>query len=155
MAKTIVRKKYLVWYSDDNETKVVEFRTCDCFLDSILHFKKKYDGFDEKLIKDFFFDQIPSKVDIEDDVFLIFGKTSVVCCETALYQFDYRKFICHDKMYDECLAYEIECNCLYLLEKNLTCFNALCSNCQYNLIKMVSNRFIKIKNDNSLLRLPF
>ena len=40
MAKTIVRKKYLVWYSDDNETKVVEFRTCDCFLDSILHFKK-------------------------------------------------------------------------------------------------------------------
>ena len=97
----------------------------------------------------FFFDQIPSKVDIEDDVFLILGKTSVVCCETALYQFDYRKFICHDKMYDECLAYEIECNCLYLLEKKLSCFNALCSNCQYNLIKMVSNRFIKIKNDKN------
>ena len=55
MTRTIVRKKYLVGYSDDNEAKVVEFRTCDCFLDSILHFKKKYDGFDEKLIKDFFF----------------------------------------------------------------------------------------------------
>ena len=41
MTKTIVRKKYLVWYSDDNEAKVVEFRTCDCFLDSILQFKKK------------------------------------------------------------------------------------------------------------------
>ena len=54
MTKTIVRKKYLVWYSDDNEAKVVEFRTCDCFLDLILHFKKKY-VFDEKLIKDFFF----------------------------------------------------------------------------------------------------
>ena len=52
-------------------------------------------------------------------------------------------------MYDECLAYEIECNCLYLLEKKLSCFNALCSNCQYNLIKMVSNRFIKIKNDKN------
>ena len=54
MTRTIVRKKYLVWYGDDNVAKVVEFRTCDCFLDSILHFKKKYDGFDEKLIKDFF-----------------------------------------------------------------------------------------------------
>ena len=54
MTKTIVRKKYLVWYSDDNEAKVVEFRTCDCFLDSILQFKKKNDGFDEKPIKDFF-----------------------------------------------------------------------------------------------------
>ena len=54
MTRTIIRKKYLVWYGDDNGAKVVEFRTCDCFLDSILHFKKKYDGFDEKLIKDFF-----------------------------------------------------------------------------------------------------
>ena len=40
MTRTIVRKKYLVWYGDDNGAKVVEFRTCDCFLDSILHFKK-------------------------------------------------------------------------------------------------------------------
>ena len=52
-------------------------------------------------------------------------------------------------MYDECLAFGNECNCLYLLEKKLSCFNALCSNCQYNLIKMVSNRFIKIKNDKN------
>ena len=52
-------------------------------------------------------------------------------------------------MYDECLAYEIECNFLYLLEKKLSCFNALCSNCKYDLIKMVSNRFIKIKNDKN------
>ena len=134
MTKTIVRKKYLVSYSDDNEAKVVQVRTCDCFLDSILHFKKN---------------MVVLKVDIQDDVFLIFAKKSVVCFETALYQFDYRKFICHDKMYDECLAYEIECNCLYLLEKKLSCFNALCSNCKYNLIKMVSNRFIKIKNDKN------
>ena len=38
--RAIVRKKYLVWYGDNNVAKVVEFRTCDCFLDSILHFKK-------------------------------------------------------------------------------------------------------------------
>ena len=40
MTRTIARKKYLVWYSDNNGAKDVEFRTCDCFLDSILHFKK-------------------------------------------------------------------------------------------------------------------
>ena len=123
--------------------KLLNLELVIVFLIRFYTLKIKYDSFDEKLKKHFFFDQIPSNVDIEDDVFLIFGKTSVVCCETTLYQFDYRKFIFHDKMYDECLAYEIECNCLYLLEKKLSCFNALCSNCWYNLIKMVSNRFLK------------
>ena len=88
-------------------------------------------------LKELLFDNIPIIPDIANYNFLIYGKKSIACCETALYQFDYRKFICHDKMYDECLAYEIECNCLYLLEKKLSCFNALCSNCHYNLIKMV------------------
>ena len=40
MTRAIVRKKYLVWYGHDNVAKVVEFRTFDCFLDSVLHFKK-------------------------------------------------------------------------------------------------------------------
>ena len=100
-------------------------------------------------LKELLFDDMPIILDTTDDIFLIYGKKSFVCCETALCQFDYKKFISHNKMYDECLAYEIECNCLYLLEKKLSCFNALCSNCQYNLIKMVSNRFIKIKNDKN------
>ena len=38
MTRKIVRKKYLVWYGDNNVAKVVEFTTCDCFLYSILHF---------------------------------------------------------------------------------------------------------------------
>ena len=84
-----------------------------------------------------------------DDVFFIFGKISIVCCEAALYQFHYKTFISHDIMYDECLAFGNDCNCVYLLEKKLSCFNALCSNCQYNLIKMVTNTFIKIKNDKN------
>ena len=100
-------------------------------------------------LKELLFDEIPIIPDIADDVFLIFGKISIVCCEATLYQFDYKKFILHDKMFDECLAFGNECNCLYLLEKKLSCFNALCLNCQYNLIKMVSNRFIKIKNDKN------
>ena len=69
-------------------------------------------------LKELLFDEIPIIPDITDDVFLIFGKISIVCCEAALYQFDYKKFISHDKMYDECLAFGNECNCFYLLEKN-------------------------------------
>ena len=90
-------------------------------------------------------------VDVEDDVFLLFGRVCIVCCKTALYQFDfhYRRFVSHEKLYQDCLAYNIECNCLHFLEKNLSCFNALCSDCQYNFLKMVSDRFIKIKSDYS------
>ena len=149
MTRAIKRKKYLFWSDFDDKVKVVEFRVCDCFLDQISIFRNKLNSVGEFTddLKELLFDNIPIIPDIADDIFLIYGKKSIACCETALYQFDYRKFICHNKMYDECLAYEIECNCLYLLEKKLSCFNALCSNCHYNLIKMVSNRFIKIKND--------
>ena len=149
MTRTIKRKKYLFWFDFGDKVKVVEFRVCDCFLDQILIFRNKLSSVGEFTddLKELLFDNIPIIPDIADDIFLIYGKKSIACCETALYQFDYRKFICHNKMYDECSAYEIECNCLYLLEKKLSCFNALCSNCHYNLIKMVSNRFIKIKND--------
>ena len=151
MTRTIKRKKYLFWYNFDYKVEIVEFRVCNCFLDSILSFQNKLNSVGEFCddLKELLFDDIPIIPDITDDVFLIFGKISIVCCETALYQFDYKKLICHDKMYDECLAYEIEYNCLYLLEKKLSCFNTLCSNCQYKLIKMVSNRFIKIKNDKN------
>ena len=149
MTRTIKRKKYLSWYNFDDKVKVVEFRVCDCFLNS--SFQNKFNSFGEFCddLKELLFDDIPIIPDITDDVFLIFGKISIVCCEAALYQFDYKKVISHDKMYDECLAMDIECNFMYFLEKKLSFFKTLCSNCQYNLIKMVFNRFIKIKNDKN------
>ena len=78
-------------------------------------------------LKELFFDQIPIKPDITDDVFLLFGKISIACCRTALFQFDYRKFISHDKMYDDCLAYIVDFNCTYFLDKKVSSFNSLCS----------------------------
>ena len=151
MTRTIKRKKYLLWYNFDDKAKVVEFRVCNCFFDLILSFQNKLNSvgefYDE--LKELLFDEIPNIPDITDDVFLIFGKILIVCCAAALYQFDYKIFFLHDKMYDECLAFGNECNYFNLLEKKLSCFNALCSNCQYDLIKMVSKRFIKIKNDKN------
>ena len=56
MTRTINRKKYLLWYESnaDNGVKVVEFRVCDCFFDSVLNFKNNLDKFGEK-IKTIFF----------------------------------------------------------------------------------------------------
>ena len=138
MTKAIKREKYLFWYNFDGKVKVVEFRVCGCFFDPILSFQNKLNSVGEfygiiiLYLKELLFDEIPIISDIINDVFLIFCKISVVFCEAALYQFDYKKFISHDKMYDECLSFGNECNCLYLLEKKLSCFNALCSNCQCN-----------------------
>ena len=147
MKKTIKRKKYLFWYDSDEKTEIEEFRVCDCFQDPVLNFKNELNIVGEFCdnLKELFFDQIPIIPDIDDDVFLLFGKISIVCCRSALFQFDYRKFILDDKMYNNCLAYFIDCNCMYYLEKKLSYFDLICSNCQYNLVKMVSNRFIKIE----------
>ena len=81
------------------------------------------------------------------DIFSLFGKITIVCCRNALYHFFYKEDFNHDKLYDECLGYDIDMHCLYLLEKNLSSFSFICSNCQFNFIKNVSTRFIKLKND--------
>ena len=97
-----------------------------------------------------FFDEIPLHNEGNDcDIFAMFGKVYIVCCERALYHFWYKKDIQHEKNYDECLAYKTECNCVYSLDKKKL-FSFLCSNCQFNFLKIVSNRFKKIKNDWNL-----
>ena len=150
-----VDKKYLLWtvFDEDededsglNTFEIHEFRVCDCYLDWILYFqnKNKNTVFSEEFTTSFF-DEIPSNK-IACDVFSIFGKVTIVCCRRALYHFFYKEDVQHEKLSDECLGYDIECCCMYLLEKKLF-FPYLCSNCQFNFIKNVSNRFIKIKND--------
>ena len=121
--KLINRKKYsirtLFADEDDNAYKIHEFRVCDCYLDWILHFQFK----NKKVVFSAesaaaFFDEIPlDGVANDGEIFAVFGKISIVCCERALYHFWYKKDIQHEKIYDECLAYETECNCAYSLHK--------------------------------------
>ena len=100
--------------------------------------------FSEELITDFF-DEIPTDR-VDCDIFSIFGKVTIVCCRNALYHFFYKEDVHHDKLSDECLGYDIDCCCVYLLEKKLF-FAYFCSNFQFNFIKNVSIRFIRLKND--------
>ena len=102
--------------------------------------------FSEEFITDFF-DEMPTDV-VDCDVFSIFGKSTIVCCRNALYHFFYKEDVQHDKLSDACLGYDIDMHCMYLLEKTMF-FSSLCSNCQFNFIKNVSTRLIKLKNDQN------
>ena len=100
--------------------------------------------FSEEVMIDFF-DGIPTDV-VNCDIFSLFGKITIVCCRNALFHFFYKEDLQHDKLSDECLGFDIDMRCMYMLGKKMF-YSYLCSNCQFNFIKMISNRFITIKND--------
>ena len=153
MSYTICQRKYLLWaVFDDNDDefinfKIREFRVCDCFLEWTIRFQNVNRDvvFSEEIIEDFF-DAIPAERN-NYDVFSLFGEITILCCKNALYHLLYKEDLNHDKLADECLGYDIDMHCMYILERNLNNFSSLCSNCQFNFIKMVSTRFIKLKND--------
>lgn len=59
--------------------------------------------------------------------------------------FFYKDDINQEKMDSDCLADEIDMRCMYFLERSLF-FDYICSNCQLNFIKTVSEkRFTIIK----------
>ena len=153
MSYSICQRKYLLWaVFDDNDDefinfKIREFRVCDCFLEWTIRFQNVNRDvvFSEEIIEDFF-DAIPAERN-NYDVFSLFGEITILCCKNALYHLLYKEDLNHDKLADECLGYDIDMHCMYILERNLNNFSSLCSNCQFNFIKMVSTRFIKLKND--------
>ena len=136
-SKSINRKKYFIWSlfaaDDDDDAngynifKIHEFRVCDCYLDWILQFQfKNKDVVFSTEFATAFFDEIPLHGEGNDcDIFAVFGKISIVCCERALYHFCYKKDIQHEKIYNECLTYDTECNCTYSLHKKNVIFFSL------------------------------
>ena len=72
----------------------------------------------KKQYKKFFLTKCQGLLILKMMFFLLLGKVCIVCCEIALYQFDfqYRRFVSHEKLYQNCLLYNnTECNCLYFL----------------------------------------
>ena len=81
---------------------------------------------------------------------MIFADKCIVICEKTIYNYQSGFGFENVDFFDEKLSYEclvdlFECNCLYLLEKNLTHFPSLCFACRCNILQMVSVRLIKIK----------
>ena len=119
MSYSICQRKYLLWavFDDDDDElssfKIREFRIC--FFDWVIRFQNKNKNtlFFEDIITDFF-DAIPTDM-ISCDIFSLFGKITVICSKNALYHFFYKEDLIHDKLVDECLGYDIDMRCLYLL----------------------------------------
>ena len=83
-------------------------------------------------------------------IFTLFAEPSVICCNDALYQFDYMDFVSFDKlaMFCKCDVPRIDGlrSCAFYLEENLIEFKDLCFSCAYNFLQMVSTRFTKLEN---------
>lgn len=93
------------------------------------------------------FDDATTNCLVEENVYSVFGVISIVCCETALQQFDFEKriLLSNKQLRFKCCANDIGCHCAFFLEEKTTVFEALCINCQFNVLQMISSRLTKIK----------
>lgn len=142
-------RKQLIWNmfdtDEDENFKVDEIRVCDCFLEWAIYFLEKCSDnlFAEKFMNDFL-NEMPT-IHLIFNVHIFYGRVTVVSCSKALYHFFYKDDINQEKMDSDCLADEIDMRCMYFLERSLF-FDYICSNCQLNFIKTVSEkRFTIIK----------
>ena len=89
---------------------------------------------------------------LSNKIYSLFGKISVICCDLALYQYDYLDFVSNEELFADCqcdmmLVDDTLGNCLFYSEYDLSNLDRLCFACSINFLKMVSARFIHFKND--------
>ena len=89
---------------------------------------------------------------LSNKIYSLFGKISVICCDLALYQYDYLDFVSNEELFADCqcdmmLVDDTLGNCLFYSEYDLSNFDRLCFACSINFLKMVSAPFIHFKND--------
>ena len=89
---------------------------------------------------------------LSNKIYSLFGKISVICCDLALYQYDYLDFVSNEELFADCqcdmmLVDDTLGNCLFYSEYGLSNFDRLCFACSINFLKMVSAPFIHFKND--------
>ena len=100
--------KHLLWTIEEDdmlECNILEFKVCDCFLEWGTAFLRKYsDVYLSNHFMRVFFNTIPTEA-IDCDVYSVFGRSCIVCCRDALYNFFYKDSIEHEIMTDECECY--------------------------------------------------
>lgn len=147
------QKKYLWCEANDSNFTIQEIQVCDCFIDLTLNIFREivYVNSVNELRERF--DKITLKTEIlQQKIYSLFGKISVICCKLALYQDDYLVFISTEDLFAKCdcdisLPDRLVC-CSFYLENDLSNFDRLCFNCSVNFLKMVSIRFVKRKATN-------
>ena len=127
---------------DRDDFLVKEIRCCDCFFDKIIAI------IDEKT--EVSFEILYEKLRVgprrysQGDVYLFFSEISIFCCERSKVIFERVCEVDKEKMDENCLAASIDFCCLYYLSRE-SWIRSLCDGCQRTILKIVSERLIKIK----------
>ena len=103
------------------------------FLEHFINFFRKSRGARGVDVIKCNFDKITSRANCSKVVYSLMSSVSVVCCQRALYQFDYLDFVAEQKLSDDglCDLPTIEPNnCFFYVENDLEDFDKICLNCK-------------------------
>ena len=135
----------LIWriYDDsDDEDRddflVKEIRCCNCFLDRIFYILDKEITF-ETLRR-----EVKPPSYCKGDVYMFFSEISIFSCERSKVIFEEAIGLNKQKMDENCEAPSIDYCCLYFLSRE-SWIHCICKGCQRTILKLVSERLIKVK----------
>lgn len=143
----LITNRPLVWriYDDsDDEDRddflIKEIRCCECFLDRILAVIEEELTF-EKIYRKL---RVWKGYNRANEIYMFFSEISIFCCERSKVIFEQVCEVDKEKMDENCLAASIDFCCLYYLSRE-SWIRSLCDGCQRTILKIVSERLIKIK----------
>ena len=139
--------------TDYNNFRVDQLRFCDCFIERGYSLMMDLNNLRrESEIKDFVVNSLMKTLLPKEKMIVLLSEISIVCCEDALYQFDYMSLVSKIEMVSDCridLPFSRVKNCVFYLEDDIkpTDYSDLCFNCKFHFLSYVSVRFHKITRD--------
>ena len=129
--------------------RIKEIAVCDCYLDMAIVLM--HDGFfsldkfsQERVIKKTI---AIDKEKINEEIYVLIGKTTVVCCKKTVFQFDLKKIISEERLSLECfidiLFIEDEYdNCIFYIESlnDINDIKFTCVSCVENILCSIAER---------------
>ena len=131
-----------LWENRD-DFLIKEIRCCDCFFDKVINIKNELKEVTFYTLYQKMFIEYENKKLFRRDIYIFFSEVCVFCCEESKMVFEQSLEIDKDLMDERCRAELVDFHCLYFLSRE-TLFGSICESCQRTLLKIVSERLIKI-----------
>ena len=126
---------------DRDDFVIKEIRCCSCFFDKIITI---VDGKSKVTFIEVYKNLHPPRTIVQGDIYMFFSKISVFCCERMKIIFEKACEVDKQIMDENCLAESIDYCCLYFLSRE-SWINCICDGCRRSILKIVSEKLIKIK----------
>ena len=128
--------------------KIKEIAVCDCYLDMVIALI--HDGFfsldknsQDRVIKK----TIRDEKEINEELYVLIGKTTVLCCKKTVFQFDLGKIISEERLTLECfidipLIEDEYDNCIFYIESlnDINDIKFACISCVENILCSIAER---------------